>query len=108
MELIARLDRASRAMGGPPAGELLVELPLQVWQDVGGSKLSPPAMVRATLELLAGIPTIVYGYIALMLVTPVLRQIFEPLGLRVETYNALSACIVVGILYSLRFESRSS
>jgi len=53
VELIARLDRASRAMGGPPAGELLVELPLQVWQDVGGSKLSPPAMVRATLELLA-------------------------------------------------------
>ena len=53
VELIARLDRASRAMGGPPVGELLVELPLQVWQDVGGSKLSPPAMVRATLELLA-------------------------------------------------------
>jgi glycosyltransferase involved in cell wall biosynthesis len=53
VELIARLDRASRAAGGPPAGELLVELPLQVWQDVGGSKLSPPAMVRATLELLA-------------------------------------------------------
>ena len=53
VELIARLDRASRAAGGPPAGELLVELPLQVWHHVRGSKLSPPAMVQATLELLA-------------------------------------------------------
>ena len=53
VELIARLDRASRAAGGPPASDLLMELPLQVWRDVGGSKLSVPAMVRATLELLA-------------------------------------------------------
>jgi glycosyltransferase involved in cell wall biosynthesis len=53
VELIARLDRASRALGGPPADDLLVELPLEVWRHVGGSKLSPPAMVRATLELLA-------------------------------------------------------
>ena len=53
VELIARLDHASRAGGGPPAADLLVELPLQAWRHVGGSKLSPPAMVRATLELLA-------------------------------------------------------
>jgi dolichyl-phosphate beta-glucosyltransferase len=52
VELIARIDRASRATGGPPAGELLMELPLRAWRHVGGSKLSPPAMVRATFELL--------------------------------------------------------
>ena len=44
-----------------------------------------PAAVRAvlkpTLELLAGIPTIVYGYLALLLVTPVLKRLLEPLGL---------------------------
>jgi len=53
VELIARLDRASRTAGGPPASDLLMELPLLAWRDVGGSKLSVPAMVRATLELLS-------------------------------------------------------
>ncbi len=53
VELLARMDLASRAGGGPPVGELLVELPLQEWLHVGGSKLRPTAMVQATLELLA-------------------------------------------------------
>jgi glycosyltransferase involved in cell wall biosynthesis len=52
VELLARLDVASRAAGGPPVAELLVELPLQEWRHVGGSKLKPVAMVQATLELL--------------------------------------------------------
>ena len=46
-------------------------------------------MLKPTLELLAGIPTIVYGYLALLLVTPVLKRLLEPLGIRVETFNAL-------------------
>jgi dolichyl-phosphate beta-glucosyltransferase len=53
VELLARMDRASRSAGGPPVGDLLVELPLQEWLHVGGSKLKPTAMVQATLELLA-------------------------------------------------------
>jgi phosphate transport system permease protein len=56
------------------------------------------AVLKPTLELLAGIPTIVYGYLALLLVTPVLKRLLEPMGLRVETFNALSACIVVGVM----------
>ncbi len=43
------------------------------------------------------IPTIVYGYLALLLVTPALKAVLEP-GVRVETFNALSGCIVVGIM----------
>ncbi|HEU5169340.1 MAG TPA: glycosyltransferase [Gemmatimonadales bacterium] len=53
VELLARLDLASRAAGGPPVGDLLVELPLEEWRHVAGSKLRPTAMVRAALELLA-------------------------------------------------------
>ena len=53
VELLARMDLASRSAGGPPVGDLLVELPLQEWLHVGGSKLKPTAMVQATLELLA-------------------------------------------------------
>src|SRR5262249_6354320 len=43
-------------------------------------------------------PTIVYGYLAVLLVTPLLKASFEPLGAHVETFNALSACIVVGVM----------
>lgn len=52
--------------------------------------------LKPTLEVLAGIPTVVYGYFALMFVTPLLRQIF---GVRtVEIYNTASAGIVIGVL----------
>ena len=51
-------------------------------------------IVKPVLELLAGIPTVVYGYFALTFVTPVLQNIFP--GLNV--FNALSGAIVVGIM----------
>ncbi len=50
--------------------------------------------LKPSIELLAGVPTVVYGYFALTFVTPVLQQ-FIP-GLNV--FNALSAGLVVGIM----------
>ena len=56
-------------------------------------------VLKPALELLAGIPTIVYGYLALLLVTPVLKAIFEPLGIRVPRRSTrCRACIVVGVM----------
>ncbi len=52
--------------------------------------------VKPILELLAGIPTIVYGYFALTFVTPLLRNIFGDEV--VQMYNTASAGIVIGIL----------
>jgi len=52
--------------------------------------------LKPTLEILAGVPTVVYGYFALTLVTPLLRAIFGKDV--VEVYNLASAGIVVGIL----------
>jgi phosphate transport system permease protein len=52
------------------------------------------AYIKPVLELLAGIPTVVYGYFALTFVTPILRSIFPD----VQVFNALSAAIVVGIM----------
>ncbi|MCB0028146.1 MAG: phosphate ABC transporter permease subunit PstC, partial [Anaerolineales bacterium] len=53
-------------------------------------------VLKPVLEVLAGIPTVVYGYFALTFVTPVLRSIF---GVeRVQIFNTASAGIVVGIL----------
>jgi phosphate transport system permease protein len=50
--------------------------------------------LKPALEVLAGIPTVVYGYFALTFVTPLLRDI----GLQVEIFNALSAGLVMGIM----------
>ena len=57
-------------------------------------------IVLPILEILAGIPTVVYGYFALVFVTPyVLRPIFQGLfGFEVKVFNAASAGIVVAIM----------
>ena len=53
-------------------------------------------IIKPILEVLSGIPTVVYGYFALTFMTPLLKVIF---GNRVvEVYNMASAGIVVGIL----------
>ncbi len=53
-------------------------------------------ILKPTLEVLAGIPTVVYGYFALTFVTPLLRNVFG--SGTVQIYNMASAGIVVGIL----------
>ena len=50
--------------------------------------------LKPGLELLAGVPTVVYGYFALTFVTPLLQTFIPGLGV----YNALSGGIVVGIM----------
>ncbi len=49
---------------------------------------------KAALEILAGVPTVVYGFFAVVWITPQLEKIFPSIGL----FNALSASIVVGIM----------
>ncbi len=51
-------------------------------------------LIKPVLELLAGIPSIVYGFFALTFITPVLRTILP----ETSVYNALSASIAVGIM----------
>jgi phosphate transport system permease protein len=51
-------------------------------------------LVKPALELLAGVPTVVYGYFGVALVTPFLRQLFP----QVQVFNAASGAIVVGIM----------
>ena len=50
--------------------------------------------VKSILEILAGIPTVVYGFLALTFVTPILREILP----QTEVFNALSAVIVVALM----------
>ncbi len=51
-------------------------------------------VIKPILEVLAGVPTIVYGFFALTFVTPVLQQLIPSL----KVFNALSPGIVVGIM----------
>jgi phosphate transport system permease protein len=51
-------------------------------------------ILKPTLEVLAGIPTVVYGYFAITVVTPALRAVIPG----VEVFNALSAGIVVAVM----------
>jgi phosphate transport system permease protein len=83
------------------AGSSMIALPIGLLSAIYLSEYAPRAVrsvLKPTLELLAGIPTIVYGYLALLLVTPMLKRLLEPFGQPVATYNALSACIVVGVM----------
>ncbi len=49
---------------------------------------------RLAIELLSGIPTVVYGYFALLFVTPLLQKVFPSL----PGFNMLSAGLVMGII----------
>lgn len=51
-------------------------------------------ILKPFLELLAGVPTVVYGYFALLTITPILQKIFPSIA----TFNALSAGIVMGFM----------
>ena len=51
-------------------------------------------IIKPILEILAGIPTIVFGFFALTFVTPILRSVFPQLG----SFNSISPGLVVGVM----------
>ncbi|MBD1921200.1 phosphate ABC transporter permease subunit PstC [Microcoleus sp. FACHB-831] len=77
---------------------MLVAIPLGLCSAIYLAEYASPkvaAILRPAVELLGGVPTVVYGYFALLFVTPVLRS-FLPL----EIFNALSAGLMMGIMIS--------
>lgn len=76
---------------------MAVAIPVGMMSAIYLSEYAPEQVrrvVKPVLEILAGIPTIVYGFFALTFVTPLLRELIPGLGL----FNALSAGIVMGIM----------
>ncbi|HWN22481.1 MAG TPA: phosphate ABC transporter permease subunit PstC [Gaiellaceae bacterium] len=74
----------------------LVALPLGLGSAIYLSEYASPRMrgtLKPALEILAGIPTIVFGYFALTFMTPLLRD----LGIQVDIFNTLSAGLVMGV-----------
>lgn len=78
---------------------ILVALPLGLSAAVFLSEYASPrarAYLKPILELLAGIPTVVYGFFAVTFMTPLLKSIFGEDT--VEFYNMASAGLVMGIM----------
>ena len=78
-------------------GAMCVALPLGLMSAIYLSEYSPEVVrqiVKPVLEVLAGIPTVVYGYFALLFITPILRAISDD----ISVFNGLSASLVMGIM----------
>ena len=56
------------------------------------------AWVKPGLEVLAGIPTVVYGFFAALTVAPFIRNVGESVGLSVASESALAAGVVMGVM----------
>jgi phosphate transport system permease protein len=79
------------------AGSGLVAIPIGLATAVYLSEYASSRfrnVVKPVLEILAGVPTVVYGYFALTAVTPALAKIFP----QTQVFNAASGAIVVGIM----------
>nr|WP_148302649.1 phosphate ABC transporter permease subunit PstC [Caldalkalibacillus mannanilyticus] len=75
----------------------LVAMPIGLASAIYLSEYAPDRVrriIKPILEVLAGVPTIVYGFFALSFVTPIIRYFLPEVGI----FNALSAGIVVGIM----------
>ncbi|WP_295435264.1 phosphate ABC transporter permease subunit PstC [uncultured Thiodictyon sp.] len=101
---------AAGAFGAVPlfTGTLLVSfiamavaVPIGLMAAIYLSEYAPRG-VRATakplLEILAGIPTVVYGFFAALTLAPMIRAVGESLGLAVASESALAAGLVMGIM----------
>jgi len=77
---------------------LIVAVPLGLTVAIYLSEFAPARLretVKPVLEMLAGVPTVVYGYFALLFVTPLLQKTILP---DLPGFNVLSAGIVIGIM----------
>lgn len=76
---------------------LAVSLPIGLLSAIYLSEYAPShvrRVLKPLLEILAGIPTVVYGYFALLFVTPLLKRLIPSIA----GFNALSAGLVMGIM----------
>ena len=76
---------------------MAVAVPMGLLSAIYLSEYAPPGVrrvIKPILEILAGVPTVVYGYFALLFVTPVLQRLIPDLA----GFNALGPGIVMGIM----------
>lgn len=80
---------------------LVVGAPLGLFSAIYLAEYAGPrqrAVAKPILEILAGIPTVVYGFFAALSVAPLVRRVGTSLGLGVSSESALAAGLVMGIM----------
>jgi len=80
---------------------MLVAVPVGLMSAIYLSEYARPrvrATVKPLLEVLAGIPTVVYGFFAALTVAPFIRDLGESVGLEVASESALGAGLVMGMM----------
>lgn len=111
-QMAMRADQvgSSGAFGAVPlfAGTLLVSViamivavPIGLMSAIYMAEYAHPrlrAVAKPLLEILAGIPTVVYGFFAVLTVAPALRQIGATFGLSIASESALTTGLVMGVM----------
>jgi len=80
---------------------MLVAVPIGLFSAIYLSDYAPKrirGLVKPLLEILAGVPTVVYGFFAALTVAPFFRDLGDSLGLEVSSQSALAAGVVMGIM----------
>ena len=80
---------------------MLVAAPVGLFAAIYLAEYASPAfrsVAKPTLEILAGVPTVVYGFFAALIVAPVIRDGGAVIGLDVASESALAAGLVMGVM----------
>ncbi len=80
---------------------MLVAVPAGLMSAIYLAEYASPrvrSLAKPALEILAGIPTVVYGFFAALTVAPFLRKAGEGVGLEVSSESALAAGLVMGVM----------
>jgi phosphate transport system permease protein len=80
---------------------MIVAIPLGLMSAIYLTQYASPrvrAWMKPLLEILAGVPTVVYGYFAALTVAPAIRDLGLSLGIHSSTESALAAGLVMGIM----------
>jgi phosphate transport system permease protein len=78
-------------------GSAIIAIPVGLGAAIYLSEYASPGIrdvLKPVLEILAGIPSVVFGYLALVFISPLIREVFP----QADIFNALSGCIVVAIM----------
>lgn len=80
---------------------MCVAMPVGLFAAIYTAEYAHPrarAVIKPILEILAGVPTVVYGFFAALTVAPFFRNLGEGVGLQISSESALAAGIVMGVM----------
>ncbi len=80
---------------------LTVAVPIGLFSAIYLAEYATPrirGVVKPLLEILAGVPTVVYGFFAALTVAPFVKSVGESMGLEVASESALAAGLVMGVM----------